>query len=188
MNNRKLYKAAFSGLHASRRSLEEIMEAKKRPARASKRTVITVAVLVIMIIGTLTVNAISGGKVFEFFNGKVGESTVITGGEYNIPVDLNSMNIGIYNAENELVESLNQADADSIDMDYSAQTCTIDGKTYSMMVIMVIDEDANDQAATEAQIRLYAPEDYEEAMSNFDPDACEEFKGKEIAMPHVQLD
>ena len=76
---------------------------------------------------------------------------------------MSDLDIGIYDADQNLVTDLNKADADDISFDIESQTCEIDGTVYHVILLLDVDGDTADNI-THGQLRLYAPEDYVKAM------------------------
>ena len=81
----------------------------------------------------------------------------------DITIHMSDLDIGIYDADQNLVTDLNKADADDISFDIESQTCEIDGSIYHVILLLDVDEDTADNI-THGQLRLYAPEDYTKAM------------------------
>ena len=84
-------------------------------------------------------------------------------GKEPITIHMSDLDIGIYDADQNLVTDLNKADADDISFDIESQTCEIDGTVYHVILLLDVDEGTADNI-THGQLRLYAPEDYAKAM------------------------
>lgn len=87
----------------------------------------------------------------------------ITADNMDLTIHILDQDIGIYDGEQNLTCDLTKAGADRIAFDRNQQTCQIDGQTYH--VVLLVDVDSGSSANESwAQVRLYAPEDYDQAM------------------------
>ena len=141
----------------------------------------------------ITVNAATGGAIANYFDKLLGvEQTmqITEEGKEPITIHMSDLDIGIYDADQNLVtdlnkadadnisfdiesqvydgdqkliEDLNQADADDISFDIEKQVCEIDGTVYHVILLLDLDEGTADNI-THGQLRLYTPEDYAQAM------------------------
>ena len=167
MNNRDLYRNTFSRVHASgEMTMEDIMNRKKKTPRASRRLVMVFAMMILVLAMGITVNAATGGAIANYFDKLLGvdQTMQITEeGKEPITTHMSNLDIGIYDADQNLVQDLNMADADDISFDIESQTCRIDGKEYQTVLLVDVDEGGTIHNA-HGQLRLYAPEDYAKAM------------------------
>ena len=167
MNNRDLYRNTFSRVHASGEiTMEDIMNKKKKVPRASRRLVPVFAMLILVLAMGITVNAATGGAIANYFDKLLGvdQTMQITAeGKDPVTIHMSDLDIGIYDADQNLVTDLNKADADDISFDIESQTCEIDRIVYHVILLLDVDEGTTDNI-THGQLRLYAPEDYAKAM------------------------
>ena len=167
MNNRDLYRNTFSRVHASgEMTMEGIMNRKKKTPRASRRLVTVFAMVILVLAMGITVNAATGGAIANYFDKLLGvEQTmqITEEGKEPITIHMSDLDIGIYDADQNLVTDLNKADADDISFDIESQTCEIDGTVYHVILLLDVYEGTADNI-THGQLRLYAPEDYAKAM------------------------
>lgn len=194
MNNRELYRETFSKVQTSSiNSMEEIMNNKK-PVRYNKKPLITFVMMIMLVLGTVSVNAATGGAVSEYFHNLIGSengTAKITwendSNEYcEIEINLHDEQVGIYDEKNEMVKDLTISEADDIHFDKDNQSCTLDGKTYKVLLVVAVNEVNQD---TDIQVRLYSPDDYETAIKSFEPETEIGNKdGVKIYMPYIQID
>jgi len=167
MNNRDLYRNTFSRVHASgEMTMEDIMNRKKKTPRASRRLVTVFAMVILVLAMGITVNVATGGAIANYFDKLLGvdQTMQITEeGKDPVTIHMSELDIGIYDANQNLVTDLNKADADDISFDIESQVCEIDGTVYHVILLLDVEEDTADNI-THGQLRLYAPEDYAKAM------------------------
>lgn len=167
MNNRDLYRNTFSRVHASgEMTMEDIMNRKKKTPRASRRLVTVLAMVILVLAMGITVNAATDGAIASYFDKLLGvdQTMQITEeGKDPVTIHMSDLDIGIYDANQNLVTDLNKADADDISFDIESQVCEIDGTVYHVILLLDVDGDTADNI-THGQLRLYAPEDYVKAM------------------------
>jgi hypothetical protein len=167
MNNRDLYRSTFSRVHASGgMTMEDIMNRKKKTPRASRRLVTVFAMVILVLAMGITVNAATGGAIASYFDKLLGiEQTMQITEEGSDPLEIymSDLDIGIYDADQNMIEDLNMKDAEDIHFDKGSQTAEIDGTTYHVILLLDVDEETTDNA-THGQLRLYTPEDYAKAM------------------------
>ena len=73
MNNRDLYRNTFSRDHASgKKTMEDIMNRKKKTPRASRRIVAVFAMAILILAMGITVNAATGGAIANYFDKLLG--------------------------------------------------------------------------------------------------------------------
>ena len=73
MNNRDLYRNTFSRVHASGEiTMEDIMNRKKKTPRASRRLVMVFAMVILVLVMGITVNAATGGAIANYFDKLLG--------------------------------------------------------------------------------------------------------------------
>ena len=167
MNNKDLYRNTFSRVHASgEMTMEDIMNRKKKTPRVSRRLASLCAGLILILAMAVSVNAVSGGAISNYFDDLLGvgdEMRITEDGGMDLTIHMLDQDIGIYDGEQNLIQNLTKAGADLIAFDRDHQTCQIDGRTYHVVLLVDVDGGSSSNDAR-AQVRLYAPEDYDRAM------------------------
>lgn len=111
MNNRDLYRNTFSRVHASgEKTMEDIMNRKKKTPRISRRLVTVFAMVILVLAMGITVNAATGGAIASYFDKLLGvdQTMQITEeGKDPVTIHMSDLDIGIYDAEQNLVTDLN---------------------------------------------------------------------------------
>ena len=101
-------------------TMEDIMNRKKKTPRASRRLVTVFAMVILVLAMGITVNAATGGAIANYFDKLLGvEQTmqITEEGKEPITIHMSDLDIGIYDADQNLVTDLNKADADDISFD-----------------------------------------------------------------------
>lgn len=192
---RGLYREAFAPVTSSDDlTMEEIMN-KRRPHRGNRRFVVVCACILVLLLGTISVDAASGGKVGEYFDTLFAKNQMeLTyqdeqGNDCSIALNLEAdATVGIYDADNNLVRNLTNEEVKSVDFTKDTQKCTIDGNEYRVCVLMTINS-AGDTVSN--QIRLYAPADYAKGVESINKDttpAKSDEEGLVVVSPYVDVE
>lgn len=167
MNNGDLYRNTFSRVHASDDlTMEDIMNKKKKTLRASRRLVTVFAMVILTLAMGITVNAASGGTIANYFDKLLGVEQIMQiteEGKDPLIVYMSDLDIGVYDADQNLITDMNNADAGDIHFDTDTQSCEIDGSVYHAILLLDVDESTANHT-THGQLRLYEAEDYAKAM------------------------
>ena len=93
MNNKDMYRGAFSGLRSGHASFTEVYEMKKRPVRMKRSAAVLCCMLVLILAMGSIAYAASDGNVFKIFvNGnQVNEQQIEYGSDDEIVVDGNDV-------------------------------------------------------------------------------------------------
>ena len=171
MNNRELYRNAFSKVHASEdMTMEVIMKNKKRPVRANRRFVTICAMVILVLAMGITVNAASGGAISNYFSRVLGveqEAQLVLDDQDPIDLKMKDLKIGIYDGNQDLIKELDNTDARTIDFNFENQTCTIDGNRYDVIFLVTVERKTFGNYA-HGHLRLYSSEDYDKATENLE--------------------
>lgn len=192
---RELYKEAFAPVTSSDNlTMEEIMS-KRKPHRRNRRLVVVTACILALLLGTISVDAASGGKVGDYFDTLFAKNQMeLTyqddqGNDCSIVLNLEAdASVGIYDADNNLVRKLTDEEVKSVDFTKDTQKCTIDGTEYRACVFMTINSEGD---AVSNQIRLYAPEDYAKGIKSINKDATADEAGEQglvVVTPYVDVE
>lgn len=192
MNNRELYRNTFSKVESSQyKTMEEIMAKKNRTFRTSRRLVTVLACIVVLLVGTVSVNAATGGLVGEYFSQLLGGQdavAVITwgdDGESRIEVNMDESAVGIYDGDNNLLRDITGDEAQDIDFEADNQSCTFDGKSYKVILVCGVNESTGE---CQNQVRLYDPKDYDKARETFNAQQVFEDDQLTVYCPYITID
>lgn len=193
MNNRERYKEVFNKIESpGYKSIEEIMAKKQRYFRASRRLVTVLCLLVALLVGTVTVNAATGGLVGDYFSNLLGGDdavAVITWGndksDCRIEVNMRESNVGIYDENNKLVNNITSEEADSIAFASDNQSCTFNGSKYKVILVCGVNKETGE---CQNQVRLYNSADFDEAQKQFNADQV--FKDDKLTVycPYIDIE
>lgn len=192
MNNSERYKEVFNKIEpSSYKSMEDIMAKNKRNIRANRKLVAIFCCLAILLVGTVTVNAATGGLVGEYFSQLLGGDdaiAVITWGdesECRIEVNIEESSVGIYNEDNNLVSNITSEEADDIAFDSDNQSCTFNGKEYKVILVCGVNEETGE---CQNQVRLYDPADFDKAQNQFNADQVFEDDNLTVYCPYITIE
>ena len=171
MNNRELYRNAFSRVRASEdMTMEVIMNRKKRPVRANRKLLTICAILIVSFAMGVTANAATGGAVSTYFERMLGvdqKMQITFDGSDPVTIYMSQLDIGIYDENQNLIKDLKNANARDIAFDENTKTCEIDGETYNVIMLVNVDEGVIRNKA-KGQLRLYSKKDFEKAMETLE--------------------
>lgn len=193
MNNRERYKEVFNKIESpGYKSMEKIMAKEKRHFRASRRLVTVLCLVVILLMGTVTVNAATGGLVGDYFSNLLGGDeaiAVITWGddesECRIEVNMEESSVGIYDEKNNLLSNITNKEANNIAFAKDNQTCTFNDKEYRVIIVCGVNEETGE---CQNQVRLYNPADFHKAQKLFN--ANQVFKDDKLTVycPYIDIE
>lgn len=192
MNNRERYKEVFNKIESpGYKSMDEIMAKKQRNFRASRRLVSVLCLVGVLLVGTVTVNAATGGLVGDYFSNLLGGDeaiAVITWGddsECRIEVNMEESSVGIYDENNTLVDNITSEEAGSIAFASDDQSCTFNGSRYKVILVCGVNKETGE---CQNQVRLYDPADFNKAQKQFNADQV--FKDDKLTVycPNIDIE
>lgn len=193
MNNRELYKAVFNKVKSSEyKTMEEIMGKNKKNFRVSRRLVTVMCCILVLLAGTVTVNAATGGAVGQYFDnlfgGNDGVAEIVSdvdGETIKISIPMNDCQAAIFDGDNNMVRDITNEEAHSIKFTKDNQRCTFDGKEYRVLLVCGIDEKTGE---CQSVVRLYDPADFEKATKTFKPESVFEGEGLTVFCPYIAIE